>query len=69
VAVVKDSKQESGIGRWVRETRGELRKVVWPTREEAIRLTYIVIGIALFMGLILGLTDLILSSLYTLLIS
>ncbi len=69
MAVVKDSKQESRIGRWFRETRGEFRKVVWPTREEAIRLTYIVIGVALFMGLILGLADFILNTLYGLLIS
>ncbi len=64
MAVVKDSRQERNIQRWFRETRGELRKVVWPTREEALRLTYIVIGVALFMGLVLGLADLLLSTLY-----
>lgn len=68
MAVVKDTKQEGGIQRWVRETRGELRKVVWPTREEALRLTYVVIGISLVMGLVLGLMDLILNSLYGLLV-
>ncbi len=66
MAVVKDSRQERSIQRWFRETRGELRKVVWPTREEALRLTYIVIGVALFMGLVLGLADLLLSTLYSL---
>ncbi len=66
MAVVKDSKQTSSVQRWFRETRGELRKVVWPTREEALRLTYIVIGTALFMGFILGLADLALSTLYSL---
>jgi preprotein translocase subunit SecE len=35
----------------------ELRKVVWPTRQETVRLTLIVIGICLIMGLILGLLD------------
>jgi preprotein translocase subunit SecE len=68
MAVVKDSRQERGIQRWFRETRGELRKVVWPTREEALRLTYVVIGVALFMGLVLGLADLLLSTLYGLLV-
>lgn len=68
MAVVKDTKQESGILRWIRETRGELRKVVWPTREEALRLTYVVIGISLFMGLVLGVIDLTLNSLYGLLV-
>ncbi len=36
---------------------GELRKVVWPTRQETIRLTAIVIGICLFMALLLGSLD------------
>jgi len=69
VAVVKDSKQEGGIQRWFQETRGELRKVVWPTREEALRLTYVVIAISLVMGAVLGLLDFLLNSLYTFLIS
>jgi preprotein translocase subunit SecE len=37
---------------------GELRKVVWPTRQELIRLTLIVIGICVAMGIFLGLLDL-----------
>lgn len=64
MAVVKDKEQEGIVQRWFRETRGELRKVVWPTREEALRLTYVVIGISLALGLLLGLTDFVLSALY-----
>ncbi len=67
MAVVKDTKQEGGLQRWFRETRGELRKVVWPTREEAIRLTRVVILLSLAMGMVLGLLDLALNSLYGLL--
>jgi preprotein translocase subunit SecE len=63
VAVVKDKEQERGIQRWFQETRSELRKVVWPTREEALRLTYVVLGISLAMGLLLGAVDLLLSAL------
>jgi preprotein translocase subunit SecE len=37
--------QENALGRYVRETRGELRKVTWPTRDEAWRLTLIVLGV------------------------
>jgi len=62
VAVVKD-KEQRGIQRWFQETRSELRKVVWPTREEALRLTYVVLGISLAMGLLLGAVDLLLSAL------
>lgn len=65
MAVVKDKDQERSIQRWFRETRSELRKVVWPTREEALRLTYVVIGISLVMGLLLGLVDFALSALYS----
>ncbi len=63
MAVVKDKEQERGIQRWFQETRSELRKVVWPTREEALRLTYVVLGISLAMGLLLGAVDLLLSAL------
>lgn len=69
MAVVKDTKQEGSVQRWFRETRGELRKVAWPSREEALRLTYVVIAISLVMGALLGATDLLLNSLYGLLVS
>jgi preprotein translocase subunit SecE len=51
-----------------RETRAELRKVVWPTREETIRLTVVVIAISTVIGLILFVGDSIFLSLYTLLV-
>ena len=41
-------------GRFVRDTRSELKKVVWPTREEAINLTLIVIAVSVAMGSALG---------------
>jgi preprotein translocase subunit SecE len=65
VALVNE-KQEGGLQRWLRETRGELRKVTWPTREEALRLTYVVIGLSIVMGAVLGGVDFILNTLYTL---
>jgi preprotein translocase subunit SecE len=36
--------QENPVVRYFRETRGELRKVTWPTREESQRLTVVVLG-------------------------
>jgi len=48
--------------RYLRETRGELRKVTWPTREEAQRLTAIVLGVTVAMAVFLGLLDLIFSN-------
>jgi len=35
----------------------ELKKVVWPTRQETLRLSLIVIGLCLVMGLLLGVLD------------
>ena len=36
------------------ETRFELRKVVWPTRQEAIRTTWVVIVVVIILSLLLG---------------
>ena len=36
---------------------GELKKVVWPTRQETIKLTTMVLVVSLVMGAILGLCD------------
>jgi preprotein translocase subunit SecE len=45
------------IVRYLRDTRAELRKVTWPTREEAWKLTLIVLGTVVVMSIILGLAD------------
>jgi preprotein translocase subunit SecE len=50
-------KRGNAIVRYVRETRTELRKVNWPTREETIRLTQIVLVVTIVMGLFLWLMD------------
>ena len=42
------------IAQFVRESRIELRKVVWPTRQEATRLTVVVIAVSVVVGVILG---------------
>ena len=43
--------------RYFRDTRAELRKVTWPTREEAWKLTLIVLGTVVVMSIILGAAD------------
>ena len=42
---------------FIREVVSELRKVVWPTREEATRLTVMVIVVAAAVGILLGIID------------
>jgi preprotein translocase SecE subunit len=49
------------------ETVGELRKVTWPDSQTTRNLTLVVIGISAAIGFLLGLTDSLLTALYTLL--
>ena len=42
---------------FIREVISELKKVVWPTREEATRLTVMVIVVAAVVGILLGAID------------
>jgi preprotein translocase subunit SecE len=44
------------------ETRFEMRKVVWPTRDETVKTTAVVIAVVIILALLLGLIDLILKS-------
>ena len=37
--------------------RSELKRVVWPTREELIRYTMAVVGMLVFFGLLIGIVD------------
>jgi preprotein translocase subunit SecE len=57
----KGPKPVNPITRYLRETRGELRKVTWPTREESWRLTAIVIAVSMAMAFFLWFWDLIFS--------
>jgi len=51
----KESKKQNAIQRLVRETIGELRRVTWPTRQEAWQMTLIVLVVLAFMSVFLGL--------------
>ena len=55
---VQTVKEPNALVRYYRETVGELRKVVWPTREEAFRLTGVVLTVIIVMAIILGAFDL-----------
>ena len=54
MATKKDSKKQNALQRFSRETIGELRKVSWPTRQEAWQLTLIVLVVLAFMSVFLG---------------
>lgn len=42
---------------YIRESRDELKKVIWPSRPETIKYTLLVIGISLGVALFLGAVD------------
>ena len=50
-------REPNTVQRLFRETMGELRKVSWPTRQEAIALTQVVIVVMIIMAIILGTLD------------
>lgn len=45
---------------YIKESQFELRKVVWPTREETIRTTIVIMIVVVIVSLLLGLIDLVL---------
>ena len=49
--------RDNAITRYFRETWAELKKVRWPTRQEAQNLTLIVLAVTVGMAAILGLMD------------
>ncbi len=48
---------DNALVRYLRNTRAELRKVHWPSRQEAETLTKIVLVVTVSMALLLGLLD------------
>ncbi|MCF6292151.1 MAG: preprotein translocase subunit SecE [Robiginitomaculum sp.] len=57
MAAKKEIRKQNAIQRFTRETIGELRKVSWPSRQEAMNLTMVVIIVMVFMGILLSVTD------------
>lgn len=57
------------IVEYFKDTRGELRKVTWPTRQEATKLTVIVLAVTATMALFLGALDFVFAALVRLIIS
>ena len=61
-------KKVSGIQRFYRETMGELRKVTWPTRQEALNLTKVVLIVTFGMSAFLGLMDALFSRMFAIIL-
>lgn len=54
----------SGVQRFYRETQAEIRKVNWPDRETTRNLTFVVIGLSVVLGILLGGIDYVLFQLF-----
>ncbi len=50
-------KKDNFIVKYFKETKAELRKVTWPTRQEALNLTLIVVAFTISMAALLGIID------------
>ena len=53
----KSTKTKKSRLAFIGDTISELRKVVWPTRQEAMRLTVMVLIVCVVVGIILGTID------------
>jgi preprotein translocase subunit SecE len=56
------------IADYLKGTRAELRRVNWPDRQEATRLTIIVLAVTFLMAALLGLMDFVFAELFALII-
>lgn len=57
MAMAKSESRENFLVRFIRETRSELKKVVWPSRQDTLRMSGIVIGVTLSMAAGLAIVD------------
>jgi preprotein translocase subunit SecE len=62
--LTQEVQPENRFVQFYRETAAELRKVVWPTREQAQNLTIIVIVVVTVMSLFLGGIDAVLTQVF-----
>jgi len=53
---------------YVKETRAEMSHVNWPSRQETVRFTLMVIAVSLATAILLGVSDFVFSKLLTLLV-
>ena len=61
IAVGMQSEPGRALWHFMQGSRVELRKVVWPTRQETFRITWVVLAVVVVISLILSLFDLIIS--------
>lgn len=61
VAISATTRLGQGLIGFARESRMEVRKVVWPTRQETVQTTFMVIVAVIIIGIFLWLVDMLLA--------
>ncbi|MBS1214748.1 MAG: protein translocase subunit SecE [Proteobacteria bacterium] len=57
VALIYNTALGGSIWGFIKEARIEVRKVIWPTRQETVQATLVVVALVFLVGLILWLLD------------
>ena len=53
-----EPQEQNAVARYLREVRSELSKVVWPSQEQVINLTIVVLVVVVGMSVFFGISDL-----------
>jgi preprotein translocase subunit SecE len=61
IAISSTTRLGQGLTGFAREARMEVRKVVWPTRQETVQTTFMVIVAVIIIGIFLWLIDMLLA--------
>ena len=55
---MSEKKRSKGLGKWFREMKSELKKVVWPTLPQVVKNTGIVMAMVIVIAAFIGVIDL-----------
>jgi preprotein translocase subunit SecE len=58
-----DKTTKMNLQNYIKETKVELKHVTWPSKEQTVNFTIIVIGLSVFVGVLLGVFDFIFTGL------
>jgi preprotein translocase subunit SecE len=67
LAAIKESIAE--LSQYLKDSKGEMKKVTWPSRKATVGLTWVVLVVVLVISLYLGVVDLGLSKLIKLILA
>lgn len=68
MAAQSKSKKEGGLGRYLKNVRIELKKVIWPSREEIVKYSALVILLSVLSAVFIYIFDFIIHNIIQLLI-